>query len=187
MAKKASVRGGRPKRNDKTISASEKNMAINIAGTSVLRTGGAAGISLNLPQNPDFTVKFDPSVFQGALSRLTKTVVVSQDPAPGDFVPAGTAITVTVVEKSLIPVKSFNGLAAAVVDRFPNIGALEDDLSNPGDPVAANAKAALDKGVAFAQMSDADKSAVTNFVNSRFGQQADVTKPASDIAFLYQL
>jgi hypothetical protein len=145
------------------------------------------GLILNLPKNPDFTLKFDPTIFQGALIRPTKTIVVAQDPAPGDFAPAGTAVTVTVVEKGLIPSQSFNGLAQAVVGKYNTIGALEDDLDNPNDPVSKAAKTALDKGVPFAQMPDADKTALLNFAESRIGTAADPTKSAGDISFLYQL
>jgi hypothetical protein len=157
-----------------------------LKGVGVL-AGSAGSVAPPAPSNPDFTVKFDPSIFAGALTRVTRTIVVNQDPAPGDFVPAGTPVTVTVVEKSLIPTKSFNGLSAAVVAKYPSIGALEDDLSNPQDPLAKNAKSALDKGVPIDQLSDADKAALTAFVSNRVGTAVDPTKGASDVSFLYQL
>ena len=161
-----------------------KEVLSTSAGLSIANIGG---IVATLPQNTDFTVKFDPGVFTGLLIRPTKTVIVSQDPPAGDFVPSGTPINVTVIEKGLIPPKSFNGLNQAVVDKFPSIAALEDDLAKPNDPVAAAAKTVLDKGVPFAQLADADKTAVTNYVNNRLGTTPDPAKAAGDISFLYQL
>ncbi|HZU25683.1 MAG TPA: PASTA domain-containing protein [Bryobacteraceae bacterium] len=167
------------------------NRIIEINPNIIREVGGLVGstgsVAPPAPSNPDFTVRFDPNIFAGALTRVTRTIVVSQDPSPGDFVPAGTPITVTVVEKSLIPTKSFNGLAPATVAKYPNIGTLEDDLSNPNDALAKNAKSALDKGVPIAQMSDADKAALAAFAANRLGTAVDATKGAADLAFLYQL
>lgn len=156
---------------------------------------GTAGKILNLiqpgnivgdiPQNTVFTTNFNPNAFN--VPRPTKTVIVNQNPAPGDFVPAGTPVNVTVVEKGFIPPKSFNGLSQAVIDKYATISALEDDLGNTTDPVSVAAKAALDKGVAFNQLSDADKTAVTAFVNKRGIAGPDANKAASDISLLYQL
>lgn len=176
-------------RTPKAAAPSKGRTPIVVKGPGAqLNIGNILGTIAVLPQNPDFTIKFDPGAFAGSLLRPTKTVIVSQDPAPGDFVPSGTPITVTVVEKSLIPSKSFPGLAAAVANQYTNIGALEEDLSKPNDPVATNAKAVLDKGLAFAQLTPADQTALTTFVSNRLGTSAtDPAKAASDISFLYQL
>jgi hypothetical protein len=154
---------------------------------ATIQTGRVAKFVGAVPANPDFGHKFDPGIFGGIPRRPSRTVVVDQDPAPGDFAPAGTPIKVTVVEKSLIPVKSFNGLTAALTDKYQSIGALEDDLNNANDPVSKNAKAALDKGVPFDSLADADKQAVTTFVVSRLGSAVDATKAAQDVSFLAQL
>jgi hypothetical protein len=141
-----------------------------------------------IPQNVEFNTKFDTGIFTGLLTRPTKTVIVRQDPAPGDFVPAGTPIKITVVEKGIIPIKSFNGLTANLADKFTNIAQLEDDLGNPGDPVSKNAKTVLDKGLPYEQLADADKAALTSYVQTKLGGNvADVAKAANDVMFLYGL
>jgi hypothetical protein len=138
----------------------------------------------DIPQNPNF-IHFNPRGFHPP--RPTKTVIVTQDPAPGDFVPSGTPVSVTVVEKGIIPPKSFNGISQTVIDKYATISALEDDLNKPGDPVALAAKTALDTGVPFDQLSDADKNAVTAYVNHRGIAGADAGKAARDVAMLFQL
>ena len=152
---------------------------------SVSAAGTVGSIVAEIPANPAFTTVFNPRALSGI--RPTRIVIVSQDPAPGDFVPAGTPVTVTVVEKGLIPPRSFNGLTQGVVEKFPTISALEEDLNKANDPIAKGAKAVLDKGVAFNQLSDADKVAVTAFVGNRGIAGTDPAKAASDIAFLFHL
>lgn len=152
---------------------------------AALKVGTVGRIVAEIPRNTDFTVKFNPNLFQPL--RPTKTVVVNQNPPPGDFVPTGTAVTVTVVEKSLIPPKSFTGLTPAVIDKFATIGALEDDLRVATDPVAVAAKAALDKGIAFDKLAAADQTAITTYAARRLPQGTDATKAANDIVFLYHL
>jgi hypothetical protein len=165
---------------------------ITKSAASAQARGGARGtvgtVVADIPVNPAFTTNFNP----GALNviRPTKIVIVNQDPAPGDFVPAGTQVTVTVVEKGLIPPRSFSVISQAVVDKYPTISALEEDLSKANDPVALGAKNALNKGVPFNQLSEADKSAVSAYVANRGlagATPANAAKSASDIAFLFQL
>jgi hypothetical protein len=162
-------------------------MAAIIGRSAISGVTAALGLGViggDIPQNQRFTTTFN----RGALivQRPVKIVIVDQDPAPGDFVPAGTPVTVTVVEKGLIPPQSFTGISQDVVGKYSTIGALEDDLATANDPTAAAAKAVLGKGVAFDQLSAADKTAVTNFVTSR-KIAGDSTKAASDISMLYQL
>jgi len=159
------------------------NVAGNIAGLSTTGVGRVGAIDI---KNVDFTTRFDPDIFKVSLPRPTKTIVVRQDPAPGDFVPAGTPITVVLVEKGLIPTKSLNGLAAEVVQRFPSIGNLEDDLNRPDDSAAKNAKAVLDKGIPFDQLADADKATLGAYTANRL-PGTDAAKAAQDIMLLYGL
>jgi hypothetical protein len=163
-------------------------MAVNkiLLSGPIATVGNILPEIVNVPQNPDFTVKFNPGAFTSSLLRPTKTIVVSQDPAPGDFVPTGTPVTVTVVEKSIIPVSSFTGLTPAVVTQFKTIGDLETALANPSDPVANGAKAALDKGVPYSQLSTADQASINAFAGKITGV-TDAAKAGSEISFMYQL
>ncbi len=159
-------------------------MAFQPANTGI--TASVFSAVVELPKNPDFTATFDANAFRKTLPRPTKTVIVTQDPSPGDFVPTGTPVTVTVVEKALIPSSSFTGLDQAVATKYKSIGDLEGALGVSTDAVATAAKTALDKGVAFSQLSAADKAAVTAFAAKVPGVK-DTAKAASDISFLYQL
>jgi hypothetical protein len=174
------------------IPAAARNLAMDYTMARETAVGASAANAIGLvigsvPQNPEFTGKFDPGAFTGSLGRRTKTVVVGQNPPAGDYVPSGTAVTVTVVEKSLIPSRSFPGLTPAVVDKWPNIGALEDDIGK-ADTVAQSARTALDKGVAFTDLSETDQAAITNYVTNRMGTGVEnPAKVAAEVAFLYQL
>lgn len=142
--------------------------------------------------NTPFITKFDKDTFKGIVTRPTKTVIVDQFPDPGDFVPAGTPISVKLTVKDVIPTGTFKGIDPTLATKFTNIGALEVDLEKTDDPIAKDAKSALDKKVDYTALSTADKQAVDNFMVNRFGAGAvdteeKKTKVYGDIQFLHHL
>jgi len=79
----------------------------------------------------DYQKKFDIS--KAPIFRLTKTVVVSQDPPADQIVPAGTEIKVTLAVKGTLPVGSFQ-VNPAVMNKYGagNIDLLLSDLDTKG-------------------------------------------------------
>jgi len=140
-----------------------------------------------IKDNKPFVEKFDPSVFTEVVTRPVKTMVVGQDPAPGEFVPAGTPINLTLTAKDTIPVGGFKGIDVAVAGKYKNVGVLQADLENDADPVAKAARSVLDKKADYAALATNDKAAVDAFVESRVGADVDKSKAYNDISFLFHL
>ncbi len=139
--------------------------------------------------NSDFISKFDKDSFGTIVARPTKTIIVEQDPAPGDFVPAGTPINLKLTVKDVIPSGSFKGIDKVVVDKFADIGSLLTDLENTDDPLAKDAKSVIDKKVDYASLSTNDKTAVDNYVANRFSADTEEKKAKvyNDMKFLVHL
>lgn len=139
-----------------------------------------------IPDNKPFVEKFDPGAFAGVVARPVKTMVVGQDPAPGEFVPAGTPINLTLTAKDVIPVGGFKGIDATLAGKYKNIGLLQADLEGD-DHVAKAARSVLDKKADYATLATNDRAAVDAFVESRVGAAVDKSKVYSDISFLFHL
>lgn len=168
-------------------------LSTSIAGSNLMFVAPALSSTLltatriPIKDNKPFVDKFDPGVFTEVVARPVKTMVVGQDPAPGEFVPAGTPINLTLTAKDTIPVGGFKGIDVAVAGKYKNVGVLQADLENDADPVAKAAKSVLDKKADYATLATSDKAAVDAFVENRVGAAADKAKVYNDISFLFHL
>src|ERR1043166_6154964 len=75
-----------------------------------------APVKVTVPDNTMILDKVDFSGLLGTLKRPTRTVVVGQTPAPGDQVPLGTQVTLTLAVKEILPLSGF-GLLDQVRDK----------------------------------------------------------------------
>ena len=79
-----------------------------------LRVGAAA---INIRDNTKFVDQFDESKIVDTF-RPTRTLVVGQNPAPGNFVPVGTPIDLRLTVKTSLPVGGFKQIDAKVIEKF---------------------------------------------------------------------
>ena len=96
--------------------------------------------------NSQFIERVNLDQLAGVLRRPTKTLVISQSPPPGDQVPAGTPITLTLTVKQVIPLGSL-GVGSALATKFTTVGALQDHID--ADANAAAVKVVLAKGMDY--------------------------------------
>jgi len=152
-----------------------------------LKASAFVATRIPIKDNKVFAEKFEPSIFADVVARPVKMMVVGQDPAPGEFVPTGTPINLTLTAKDTIPVGGFKGIDATLAGKYKNVGVLQADLENDADPVAKAAKSVLDKKADYAALATNDKAAVDAFVESRVGAAVDKSKAYNDISFLFHL
>jgi hypothetical protein len=109
----------------------------------------------------DYQNKFDPA--KAPIYVPTKTVVVTQDPPAGQVVPAGTEIKVTLINKSTLPVGSFQ-VAPSFLDKYgtAEVGIVLKDLEEKGQAV----KPILATEKAYEALSQPEKAAFTQYVSS---------------------
>jgi hypothetical protein len=141
-------------------------------------------VMIPIPDNTKFVKVFDPSIFGDIVSRPTKVVVVDQDPAPGDFVPAGSPIKVTTTVKDVIPVGSFKGLSDIVLEKFDLVG----DIITKVD--ATEAREVLVKDTKFEDLSGGDKQKLDGLFGEVFEDPGAVdnatkAKVYEDLKFIY--
>ena len=158
---------------------------------SLAKYGGLV-YAVSVRDNTDFSIKFDPDSFKGKVTRPTKTVVVGQDPDPGDFVPAGTPINVQLVVKDDLPTGSFKGVDPVIAGKYEYVGSFQADIENADDRVAKDAKDVLDKNADYHALSTGDQRAVDAFMEERFGAEAVNTpekksKVYNDVKFIYTI
>jgi len=169
------------------------NMFAELAGSTVTEISqiyrGGLVYKVPVKDNTDFISKFDKDSFGTIVARPTKTIIVEQDPAPGEFVPAGTPINMKLTVKDVIPSGSFKGIDKSVVDKFADIGSLLTDLEKTEDTLAKDAKSVIDKNVDYASLSTNDKTAVDNYVANRFSADTEEKKAKvyDDMKFLVHL
>lgn len=131
----------------------------------------------------DYQKKFDPA--RAPIFRPTKTVVVSQDPAADQVVPAGTEVKVTLAAKGSLPVGTFQ-VAPSILDKYrtANIDILLNDLDTKGQaviPILVSEKA-------YELLSQPEKNAVTEYANSvglNANTEADAKAIFEDIQFFH--
>jgi hypothetical protein len=126
-----------------------------------------------LSDNIQFIGYFDPTKVPPV--RTTKVVVLSQDPGPDMFLPAGTPVNLVMAIKEDLPVVSFNNIEAVVTAKYPLVGTLIEDLGK-NDAAAQAAKTVLDQKsqVSYENLPPQDKSAVNAFIKDRFNISPDV-------------
>jgi len=129
----------------------------------------------------DYQRKFDP--IKVPPIQIFKSVVVSQDPAPDQVVPAGTEVKVTLYSKGSLPVGSFQ-ISPAVLAKYAtaDVDLVLNDLSEKGQavtPILASEKA-------YEALSASEKSAIGQYATSiglQLGNDADAKSAYEDIQF----
>lgn len=137
-----------------------------------------------VPDNSRFVKVFDPSIFADVVSRPTKVVVVDQDPAPGDFVPAGSPIRVTTTVKDVIPIGSFKGISNIVLEKFDLVRDIIIKIE------ATEARDVVVKDKKFEELSGGDKQKLEGFFGEVFDEPGTVddetkAKVFEDAKFIY--
>lgn len=130
-----------------------------------------------------FVDRFDPDVLVHQVKPV-KTVVVSQTPAAGDDVPAGTSVSVTTTVKDYIPIDVF-AIDDVLTAQYTNVG----DLLTA---VAANTavETVMTRNVAFEALSAPEKKNVEDFVKPLFNgpaSAADIARVYEDVKFVYKM
>ncbi|HEX9312630.1 MAG TPA: hypothetical protein VGA30_07395 [Actinomycetota bacterium] len=147
-------------------------------------------VRVMVQDNTQIIEKVDFSGLLGALKRPTRTVVVGQTPEPGEQVPLGTQVTLTLAVKDTLPLSNF-GLMEQVRSTWPTagdlVGAVEKPLVNP--QTDAQVKVVFASGKSYGDLSQADRSVVDGFINERVGLLSadDKARAYEDIAFVYGL
>jgi hypothetical protein len=158
---------------------------INRRAAAGLELGRAekARMALALPHNvEEYQEKIKPDYDLGL--KPVKTVVVGQDPAPGQTVPEGTEVTVTMAPKATLPLDIF------VLDRFlaekyadQDVAVVLKDLDEKG----ATAKAVLEKDKDFEDLGGDEKQAVKKYAEENLafaGDDASLKDVYGDLKFL---
>lgn len=129
-----------------------------------------------LSDNIQFIGHFNPANIPPV--RVTKVVVLSQEPGPDMFLPAGTPVNLVMAIKEDLPVVSFNNIETVVTTKYPLVGTLLEDLGK-NDAAAQAAKTVLDQKsqVSYENLPQQDKNAVNTFIQSRFN--IDANAPAN--------
>lgn len=133
----------------------------------------------------EFIGRFDPT--KVAIVRPTKVVVVSQEPGPDIFLPAGTPVNLFMAVKEDLPVESFNNIEAVVTGKYTLVGTLIEDLEK-NDAAAKAAKKVLDEKseVKYSELQPQDVKAVNAFIKDRFNVNADVAADKDKAANIYE-
>ena len=138
-----------------------------------------------IADNSQFIDRVNLTQLVDVLRRPTRTLVVSQSPPPGDQVPAGTPITLTLTVKQVIPLGPL-GIEAGLAQRFPTVGALQDHIDQAANGAAL--KEILAKGTAYQDLTPADKGVADTFLNDVGNiPDADRGKAFDDVGFTFNL
>lgn len=143
-----------------------------IAGTSL--TQGTQFLAAGFT-NTEFIRNFNPTkVIQDV--RPTKVVVVSQDPDPNIFLPAGTPVDLVMAIKEDLSVEIFNNIEAVVTEKYQSVGSVLEDLNKANDAKAEAAKKVLEEKseVKYSELLPQDAKAVNDFIKDRFNINPDV-------------
>jgi hypothetical protein len=100
-----------------------------------------------------------------------KSVVVVQVPAPGEVVPAGTAVDLSFTIKETLPLESFKDVDKSLVDKYPTVGAMMSDLTRTDDATAKDAYRviATEENRDYTALPAADKQKVDAYMRTRLG------------------
>jgi hypothetical protein len=138
-----------------------------------------------IADNSQFIDRVNLTQLIDVLHRPTRTLVVSQSPPPGDQVPTGTPITLTLTVKQVIPLGTL-GIEATLAQKFPTIGALQDHIDTSANGAAL--KEVLAKGTAYQDLTPADKGVADGFLNEVGNiPDADRAKAFDDAGFTFNL
>ncbi len=174
-----------------------KPLNFNVSAGGELRADNLFELNATTPNFPlawtiqratlasEFIGRFDPKVTE---VRPTKVVVVSQEPGPDMFLPAGTPVNLFMAVKEDLPVKSFTNIETVVTDKYQVVGTLMEDLGKANDAVAGAAKRVLEEKseVNYSELAAQDKSAVNAFIRDRFNVNADVAADKEKAENIYE-
>jgi hypothetical protein len=138
-----------------------------------------------VPDNSAFVEIFDQDLLAEKIEGPMEFVAVKQDPAAGDYVPAGSRVTVTFFLKDLFPLDTFKGISEEVVEKFDSVGELVEQIKGSA------AQEVIGKDVEYAHLSPGEKVTVDQFIATKVGvEDADEEMKSrlfSDIKVLYGL
>jgi hypothetical protein len=128
-------------------------------------------------------VPLDPALLP---PRVTKTIVVTQNPAAGVDVPLGTTIDVKLAVKDQLPTRSL-AVSTKLTTKFTTVGEITNALApdNRG-PL----RKLLDSNQDYTALGDTDRAVADAFINEQLGadvSKADRITAYDDLAFIYSL
>jgi beta-lactam-binding protein with PASTA domain len=151
--------------------AASASLPTNVVMGDATDVMASKGALTGVADNSFFRSEIDSTKLNVSIIRPVKTVVVSQNPRPGDQVPAGTPVNLTVARIDDIPLSSLKdtgGLQSA------NLGVLHDSVAS----APADVKHVLATSTDFNSLSAADKGLLTTYVGSLGGTDAAKAFPA---------
>lgn len=156
------------------------------AGTLTAAGVSASTLPRSVLENVQFIGQFNPTKIPPV--RVTKVVVLSQEPGPDMFLPAGTPVNLVMAIKEDLPVVSFDNIETVVTTKYPLVGSLLEDLGKANDAVAGPAKKVLDEKseVKYSELQPQDAKAVNDFIKNRFNVNADVAADKDKAASIYE-
>jgi hypothetical protein len=133
----------------------------------------------------DYQKKFDPA--KGIVVRPTNTVIVAQDPAADQVVPAGTEVKVTLISKGSLPVGSFQ-VSTAVQGKYGagDVDLILKDLDDKGQAVTP----IFETEKPYEALSAAEKAAFGQYASGiglAFGNDADAKGAFEDLQLFHNL
>ncbi len=147
-------------------------------------------VRVTVQDNTVILNKVDFSGLLGTLKHPTRTVVVGQTPGPGEQVPLGTQVTLTLAVKEILPLASF-GLMEQVRSTWPTAGDLVDAVEDPkiNPQTDAQVKVVFGSGKSYGDLSAADRALADAFTAERVGvlSPEDKARAYEDVAFVYSL
>lgn len=145
-------------------------------------------------ENRRFIEKFDQAIYEEKYSKPVKSVVVNQDPAPGEFVPAGTPINLSFTIKETLPIESFKDVDKVLVDKYQTVGAMMADLTKADDATAKDAYRVIsgEETRDYTALTTGDKQKVDAYMRTRFGFEPNTSadkarKVYNDMKFMNDL
>jgi hypothetical protein len=166
----------------KRVVAKQKAQPLDLVGAQAIALAGAqenilvaeAVRTMFTPPkaNIDYQKKFDPA--KTPLYIPTKNVVVTQDPAADQVVPAGTEVKLVLAAKGSLPVGGFQ-VAPGLLQKYGegSVAVILKDLSEKGQAVVP----ILEQEKAYEVLSQSEKNAVIDYAKN-VGLSADTDAEA---------
>jgi hypothetical protein len=145
-----------------------------------LSAGGFRPINV-IKDNAQFIDRVNLVELDKIITKPTRTIVVSQDPSPGDQVPAGTPVTLTLAPKDSLPLGVL-GVSATLAGKFSHVAALESEV----DKLPQAAKDVIVGTTEYSALSSGVKESVDSVLMANI-PAAERAKVFDDIRFLVNL
>jgi hypothetical protein len=141
--------------------------------------------AMAVQENTAYRERVNDRVIEKILPRRTKVVILSQNPPPGEDVPLGTVVNITLAVKDDLPMESL-GAQPAVSAKWKNAALVENAVVNAG-PSAPALQAILTAKPDYALLTDSDRTLFDTFINAQGLGTVDKAKVYSDVQFAYTL